>query len=289
MRKYSAISVALFLFGLIISAHGQLGQITPQAGLFVPSSGGCSQATALIARMDGSQNTSAITTRVCAAVTNGYYSKLDLWYVGDINSVGNSLLNWVSSSFSLTATGSITFTANKGWTGDGSTGRYAPGYTFNTNNVHYVLNSGIVGTCIVTSRTAAAAYIAMGVGNGTNFIQLVPNFTGNVTLADINDGTSTSKGSIANAQGSWMANRTASNAITINLNGSSILSGSQASGAVPTMALSLLARNDSGTFHNFSADQIAEFMVGGGFTASDVTNFYTDSHAYHTTMGLGAC
>ena len=96
-ERLLAVSLALFVIGFIAVAHAQLMQTGvghgPAGG---GGGGGCAQATALIARMDGGQNTSAVTTAVCGMVTDGVFALLDFLYVGEINSVGNSKLNWVS-------------------------------------------------------------------------------------------------------------------------------------------------------------------------------------------------
>jgi hypothetical protein len=54
---------------------------------------GCSQATALLARMNGSQNSAAVTMAVWGTVTDGSYSLLDGLSVFAINSTGNPLVN----------------------------------------------------------------------------------------------------------------------------------------------------------------------------------------------------
>jgi hypothetical protein len=56
-----------------------------------PSSG-CSQATTLLGRMDGSENTSAVRTLVCSMVSDGTWSLLDFLHVFAINSTTNAQL-----------------------------------------------------------------------------------------------------------------------------------------------------------------------------------------------------
>jgi hypothetical protein len=58
--------------------------------------GRCSQAITLLARMDGSQNTSAVTNLVCGMVADGNWSSVpDGLQVYAINSTANANLNWI--------------------------------------------------------------------------------------------------------------------------------------------------------------------------------------------------
>jgi hypothetical protein len=79
--------------------------------------------------MDGSENASAVTAAVCGMVVDGTWPLLDALYVFAINSTANANLNWVSSSSGATKVGSVSFSANNGYTGDESTGYFTTGTT----------------------------------------------------------------------------------------------------------------------------------------------------------------
>ena len=55
------------------------------------SYGTCTQSAALLARLDGSQNSSAVDTAVCGMVTDGTWLLFDVLYVFATNSSGNVL------------------------------------------------------------------------------------------------------------------------------------------------------------------------------------------------------
>lgn len=52
----------------------------------------------------------------------GLWSKLDVFYILAGENTQSALLNWKSSSYNLTANGTLTFTPYRGYAGDGSTG-----------------------------------------------------------------------------------------------------------------------------------------------------------------------
>ncbi len=68
----------------------------------------------------------------------GVWTKLDALYVLAAANSNAALLNWVSTSFNLTATNSPTFTADRGYTFDGSTNYLATGINFTAGGLKYV-------------------------------------------------------------------------------------------------------------------------------------------------------
>jgi hypothetical protein len=83
---------------------------------------------------------------ICGMVTDGTWSLLDALYIFATNNTTTANLNLVSTSFGITQVGTVTFAADTGYTGDGSTG--ALGTNFNPNvvsGVNYSLNSASFG------------------------------------------------------------------------------------------------------------------------------------------------
>ena len=241
---------------------------------------GCTQATALIARMDGSQNTNAVTTLVCNGVNHGWWGKLDTFYMGAINSVGNSLLNWIANSCNSTSNGTITFSANNGWTSNGTTGYYNTSCAPSTYS-QLRQNSAVMGVCSTSTGTTLttqggaqdASFNFITLGNAGATMYQSTNETGNTTY------------SITSVQGSWIAVRTASNAVTLYHQGTSFGTGTSASSGVPNVNIYLLAYNSNGTAAGFATGQMVYYFFGSQFSSTDVTNFRTDVNNYLTTIG----
>jgi hypothetical protein len=149
VRKYLLFLIALasIAFGVCSPTFAQVGGLGfPGPGLgHQGGGGGCSQATALIARMDRSQNTPAVTNLICGMVTDGTWSLMDAFYVFAINSSGNAGLNWVSTSFPITVNGTCTFTANQGYTGDGTSCNLRTAMAPASAGGNFTLNSGSLG------------------------------------------------------------------------------------------------------------------------------------------------
>ena len=280
MKLGGILSIALFLFGLIVSAHGQLGQITP-SGILFPGQTSCSQATTLNAKLSG-QNTSAVTTAVCGMVSDGVWSTLDALWVFAINSTGNSLLNWVSTSFSLTKNGTCTFTANAGYTGDGSSCYFATGFTPSSGGTNYTQNSATVGFCDYTANSESTAVQFGGQGSSSNQTFLKINTT--TFAVRINDAT-TQNITVTNSKGSWGMTRVNSSGGQAYLNGINTTSLTIASTGLPNGAQTIMAYNNNGTVGNFSTDELGYIYVGGAQNGTLAASIYNRMHSYLSSVG----
>ncbi len=274
------LATVLLLLGLIFAAQGQVGQVL-RPGMLFPGVAGCSADTTLQARMDGGQNAAAVTTLICGLVTDGTYTLMDGLWVFATNSETNAQLNWKSSSFNLTKNGTITFAANQGYTGNGTTGFFQTGYTTSSSG-QITLNNEGHGSCIVNSRSSNSTIATFGnTSNGTTFIGSVGlNTTHN---EESNAGNSTYTQS--NAQGSWIVSRTVSTNVNMSKNGATFSPSAITSVSIPTNELYLLARNNSGSAAVWSTDQIAYIFIGGAMGQTQATNTYNRLHTYLQAVG----
>src|SRR5258706_5828950 len=87
-----------------------------------PLSGSCAESTAFFARTSGldAAHIAAYNTFICGLVTDGLFSKFDVLHIYATQDSTTALLNLVSTSYNGTAVGSPTFTADRGFTGTGS-------------------------------------------------------------------------------------------------------------------------------------------------------------------------
>jgi hypothetical protein len=266
-----------------------------QAGFCAPAAvgggGGCSQATAFIARtsgLSGTENT-ATTNLICGMVTDGTYSIMDGLYVFATNTTTTATLNWAQNAFNLTWTslGNCTFAADSGLTGDGATCFAGTGYTPSSSGGHMTQNSASIGGCVVNSRSASQNYVVIGTTNGANYSYMQP-YNGTTFQYDLQGGTFPSF-SQGNAQGSWIISRVSSSALALYLNGSSIATPADTSGALIGQAIDVMAFNNNGTTNDFTADKIAYAFFGGGLTSTQAGNVRTRLNTYYTAVGGTGC
>jgi hypothetical protein len=271
--------------------------VTNAQGWFNPSSVNyassvCSQYTTLAGRLDGTENTSAVTNLICGLVADGTYSKFDLMYVGyGAGSAANVLVNWAQSSFPLTQHGSVTYNGTNGITGDGSTGYFTTGYTPSSSG-QITQNSLSLGACVVNSRTSGTPVIvALGTNDGTHEAYTIPlTATPNWHFAMNSNGGADSASANTNAQGARLAVRTASANVVPYLNGSAQSTTTLASNGVPTTVMDILVFNNNGTLADFSSDTHAYILLGGGLTGTQATNVYNRFHTYLQAVGeTSAC
>ena len=267
------------------------------------SSGGCSQATTFLARTSGLSGTQsgAYTTLICGLVTDGIITGtlsggagcgavLDGLYVLASNTTTTANLNLCGTSFGLTAHNTPTFTANNGYTGNGSSTYLDPSYTPSTAGGNCTQNSCTVGACSLTNSAAPGANTALwggedGSGNQTALFNLTTtSFTG-----EINGDSYPANSVETNTQGAWVISRTVSTALTGYLNAvdQSFVGASTSTGLLAA-DLTIMAFNNNGSIENNTNNQVAYAFMGGGLNSTQVTAIYNRLHTYLSTVGAGS-
>lgn len=270
---------------LTCTALAQVGQIPAWPPTqFIASGGGCSQATAFIARanaitaLDGT-HTTAYTNLICGLVTDGVFSKFDVLNIWATQSSGVALLNLVGTSFSPSvASNSPTFTVDRGYTGNGTNTSLSASFNPSTAGGNYTQNSAHYSSWNVTSGNGL-----WELGTDAN-TALISNFSANIQMR-IND--SAASGNIAAAStagvGHFIASRTSSTVRTGYVNGASIGTTGSATSAAPANAnLSFLFVGGQGA----TSDQVAASSIGGALSGADATNFYNRLRTYMTAVGV---
>jgi hypothetical protein len=252
----------------------------------------CSQSVTYIAALDGTATTqfkNAAANTICAMVTDGTFSKLDALYFHANTSSANALINVISpGTHNLTSHGTCTFTANVGFTGDGSSCYNDPSFVPSSAGGHVTQNSATYGVCVLSARTTASTAIAWG-GNGAsaNLTYFYPLFTGNLAVGSINAVTGDGGATNSNTSGSWIYTRTSSTVTSLYLNSVNLGISSTTSGGLPNGSITELAYNNNGTISNFSGDQHAYWFFGGGMSAAQVASIYADLGAMLSALGVG--
>jgi len=233
----------------------------------------------------------AINTCVAALIDAGVWDKLDVLYMFAAADSQAALINWKSpGSFTATAANSPTFTADRGFTGNGSA-YLDTGYAPNTEAINLSLNSASLGGYTRNNRTSGATdalggargggaepFLGLQAKNASDKLAGAANTAGGFTLS-----TST----VGSAQGSSVVSRTASNLTTVYRDGASVGSDATASTAIPPgeNIFVLAMSRDAGSAFLLSGDQVSSFFVGGGLTAGEVSDYYDAELAYLQTVG----
>lgn len=127
---------------------------------------------ALIARFTTPPTTSRairINTLIGALISSGAWAKLDAFYVLAQYDSQAARQNWIQNDFNLTEVSSPTFTADRGYTGNGSSSYLS--ITNHTSVVLFTLNNAELGVWSRTSPTNGAAM--MGNANRTRLYPLL--------------------------------------------------------------------------------------------------------------------
>lgn len=263
--------------------------------LITASNTDAAQTTAFLARTSGLSGTETLAYRnlINGLVSDGTFSTLDCLYIFATNTTTTANLNLVSTNFTLTPNGSVTFTADQGYTGNGTTGYLDTNYIYGSNL--FSLNSGGLGGYVLTNRsTTNKSYVV--VGRGENTSQTTYNYiapqNNNAGFQSTITGTSGPGSAIQNnSQGLWIVSRTASNLTSAYLNGNTTAfatSNSTSFSATPTLSFLILAAGFGtvGAPSNFSADLTSAAFIGSGWSSVTQSLIAGRINSYMTALGI---
>lgn len=270
--------LCILLAALLFVSQAQAGSLTLLgAGKPPVVASGCTEATTFLARTSGldGTHTTAYTNLICGLVTDGIWSKLDLLYTFATQDQATALLNLPNATYNAVNASSITFTADRGFTGDGTLSHYiATGFIPSfAPSPQFTLNSAHVSQWNLSNFAEGAATLYDSAGLALT--NIYPKFSDNNLYLRVNDGSSGGF-AISDPRGHLLGNRSSSTARQGYQNGSTTLSGgvtvsygSVSSTGVPGNQLTALA-----SAADSSIRQIAQMSVGSSLSSTDVTNFY---------------
>jgi len=237
-----------------------------------------SEAAAVVARMTtqpGNTRKALIDTLVGALKAGGSWAKRDALYVIAAADNQAARLNWISTSFTLSAISSPSFTADRGYTGDGTAAYLTTGMARNALTF-FTQNSANIAAWSRTELNAVS-YLIGTAGGGV--LRMTPRAAG-LLSGRINDAVQIQP-SIASSIGLSSVNRSGSALRQIYKNGAEAANDTQASTAIDADTITLL-RDGAGTF---AARNIAFAAVGGSLTAGESLAEYNAVAAYMTAIG----
>jgi hypothetical protein len=222
-------------------------------------------------------------TLVAQLKSSNVWPLLDRLWLYAVENLQSALIDLVGCGNS-TAVNSPTFTANLGFTGNGTSSYVLTGFNLGNANGNFLQNTASFGCWIVTARTGASSAIDMGSSGGAH-CQFAPKYADGNLYGDVNSSVQSTVVPPASVQGFWHLGRSNATRTSVFRNGSVFASYAQASIGVPNQPFAIGAYNSSGSFSNFSTDQIAGAFVGGDLAGKELP-FYSALRAYMTTVGV---
>ena len=221
-------------------------------------------------------------------VSDGVWDLLDVLYIFATNTTATAALNLKSPDFTAAVHGTLTFTADVGWQGDGSTGYLDPGFAPSAVGNNFLQNWASAGLYDLTSRTSQSSSIETGVDVNYYDLILAPlSVAGAGGFAYALCGASFSNSGIVNlnAQGSYAVSRTFTstvaykNGLLVNTNNS------DTSGFLSAFHPYIFA-NNGGSPSAFSSDQLSAWWCGGGLSTTQIVAIQARINTYMTALGI---
>ena len=222
-----------------------------------------------------------INSTVVRLKVGGVWTLLDALYLTAAANVQNASLNWVNpATFTLTASGSVAFQVDRGFTGNGVNSYNNTQFTPTTApSPKYVQDSAHLS---VWSNTPGPLN-PVDMGNSQAFLQ-TQLVSGNVFRAQINAGVSPSNFTTPNTAGHFIGSRVDSANTTGYFNGTFLGSGAGPSQALTATAIALGGR-PFGT-QSFSTRQIAAGSIGASLPAAQAKAFFNALAGYMRAVGV---
>jgi hypothetical protein len=262
--------------------------ISPVAG----TGGGASydaDASALFARFTTpptDARKALINTMILSLKTASVWSKLDALYVLAAADSQAARQNWIQNLYNATAVSSPTFTADRGYQGDGASSYLTTGFTPSSAvSPKYVQNSAHLSVWSRTDVESSGVIMGARTGAFSNQALIQPRVTGSVLVGRINQNGNGANLTNGNSSGHIISNRTDSANRKGFRNGVSLGSLAEATNAVPTAAIFVGAYSDNGTPGGFGTWQIAASSIGASLSDAEALAFYNALQTYMTAVG----
>jgi hypothetical protein len=239
--------------------------------LFLANGNYSPQAVALFARMTNTPSVGRkrlMDTLIKALIAAGVWASLDGLWVPAAADAQAASLNWVANN-AVTLNGGITFTADRGYTGNGTTGW---------------IDTGVTPALAVHNSNAAGVYMNQDVNLNSGqlaagSIEVFVKATG-PQLQGFSEGSSAFV-SVVDGTGYSALTRTDGTTITLQKNATQTASAHSSSGfsGLPTSLMSIAGGVA------LSTGRMAAAHVGSGLTTTQLSNLYAALLSYLTNIG----
>jgi hypothetical protein len=264
--------------------------LTPNR-LAIPQRGFDAASVALFKRMATPPSTrrkNQIDALISTMKQCGVWEKLDAFYMLAAVDAPTALLNWKQNAFNLTATNSPTFTADQGYTGNGSNAYLESGFTPSTAGGNFALNNAHLGVYIRSPNAQGAAVIGSRTTSGTNQTFITPRSATDVAGFRFNQDVNGDSPASTDSTGHFVSRRTAASGVnaTFMWRGETNIGGStSASTALPTASFIILGQNTGGTPAATGVYQVSCAHWGSHYLYEAQTAFTNAIRAYLRAVG----
>lgn len=206
-------------------------------------------------------------------------AELDMLYLHDLPNSADALRCLIDPTRTATAVNSPTFTANQGFTGNGSTSyintNYAP-----TDGTNWALNSASMGAWVRTAASAGTRGLIAS--SDSNAYAYLASDNNQIEFANLNSISATWL-TASFPTGLLAVNRSGASAQQVYADGVSRNSNTLSSGSfVSSRDLYVLCINSNGSASSFSDAQVSASFAGGSLTANQHADLYDALNRYRT-------
>jgi len=220
-----------------------------------------------------------INTLIGSLVTAGVWSKLDAFYMLAAADAQSSLLNWVSTSYNLTAVNSPAFVADRGYTGDGATSYLETSFNPTTASSPKFVQDSAHQALWARTNLPNGAGDSFDMGSSNSYISRAVSLSGRgATRPNAASGQVIGSG-VYPGYAAWT--RSAAAIWEGYAQGVDSGGGTTASAAPINTTFALLRSRDG----SFGVNQIATAHFGSNLTAGEVAAAYTPLQTYLQAIG----
>jgi hypothetical protein len=216
----------------------------------------------------------AINNLVAALLANpsNVWGKMDYLYVPAAADSQSALINWKNpGTATLTAVNSPTFTANEGYSSDGSTSYLASGVSF-TSGTQLTQNSVSLGGWLLGTAPTNGGIMLGGSANTAVYALVENNAGAGTLLAQLSNSLGFDQEPEVATSGYAVAVRSGASATTLYFNNTAIGSPNSTSNSVGTGTANILNYYGAGGAFSDSTSIVAMAFWGSQMTAQDVSN-----------------
>jgi hypothetical protein len=254
------------------------------------------EADAYCNMIKGLETDSIITGNLSGA--NGCGTVIDALWIFATKNVATANLNICGTNYTINAsagTTPMTFTADTGYTGNGSDAYINTSYVPSTSGLNYAQNSASFGVCILNNRTTGLNQAAMGNGD-TGLVlstHIIPWWSDNNQYISINAPAGGFQAATT-VKGMWVLTRTAASgagSTQLYLNGTANQANAGASASNVQQSFLIAARRSGGggVVSDNSADTFGGAFIGVGMNATQAGNISTRFSNLMTALGHTGC
>jgi hypothetical protein len=217
---------------------------------------------------------------------DGVWAKLDRLWIFAAENHESALIDLFALAQALPSSG-ITFTVDRGYTGNGTTGIIRTLFNAATMGVKYTRDAAHMAAWDNVDRADAPTVIT-GVGDDFGvFTDLMP-LSSNSIIAHVNGGGGGSPTNVGTSQGFSIGQRNSNSQTEYFHNGVS-KGTTELAAAYPVISVPfyVCARNDHvGDGSGFMTDQVSMVSYGGNFTSTEALAYYNRLRTYMTAVGV---